>query len=175
MSDGLIEYGGRKIARRPTSYSEEVASAVFDFIKQELADAMGYHVEQIERDRSSFIQAALLKSQDGYQMTRYLDDYCGWPCDRNVVEILDDAPWSNVHREFVMQWRSYWKLEPLFKVGDKVKYSWNGEQFSSAIVDVTQIGWTPASYTMAPQPEESGRHIVYWENCQAIDEPEARP
>lgn len=168
MSDELIDYGTRKIARRPSSLSEEVASAVFDLIKEDLAEAMGYGAEQLDSSRSNFIQAALITAQDGYKMARHLEDYCGWHCDRNVVEILDDAPWSDAHRDFVVQWRDYWKLEPLFSIGDKVKYYWNGENFSSSIVALESC-WAPASYTMAPQPGQCGNHIVHWENCKAVE------
>lgn len=168
-NEELIEYGTRKIARRPKSCSEEVANAVFDYIKEELKDALGCSAEQIERDRANLIHAALCYPNDGYKMARFFDDHCGWDCDRNIVEILDDAPWQSVHREFVMQWLSYWKLEPLFNVGDKVTYSLNGDFFTSIIEEVTKIGWIPASYTTVPQSGESGRHIVPWENCKAVE------
>lgn len=165
MSEELIDYGTRKIARRPSMYSEEVAQSVFDSIKQDLADALGCDAEQLESSRASFIEAAIREAQDGYKMARYLDDYCNWRCDRNIVEILDDAPWQKAHNDLVEQWRNYWKLEPLFKVGDKVNFRCNAEQLTSTIAEL-ENGWRPASYTMAPLSGDSGSYIVRWEDCQ---------
>lgn len=168
MSNKMIDYGGREIGERQTLYSREVADAVFDRIKEELAVACGYSLDDVEACRAHFIEAACFSGQDGYNMAKHLDFYHGWDCNREIVELFDDAPWNKVHNGFVEQWISYWNVEPLLKVGDKVKFTHGSKELVSTI-ESDSDQYLPGRYIMAAQPGESSRPIVRWEDCQAVE------
>lgn len=168
MSDNMIDYGGRKIAERPSLYSKEVADAVFDRIKEELAGICGYSMDDVEACRAQFIDAACVSGQDGYNMAKHLDFYHGWDCNREHVELFDDAPWNKVHNAFVETWINYWHIEPLLKVGDKVKFTHGFKELVSTIESAIDQYW-PGRYIMAAQPGESSRPIVRWEDVQAVE------
>lgn len=169
MSDKMIDYGGRKIAERPSLYSREVADAVFDRIKEELAGICGYNMDDVEACRDNFIDAACVSGQDGYNMAKHLDFYHGWDCNRELVELFDDAPWDKAHNFFVQQWMSYWKLGPLFKVGDRVNAKHGYDTVESTIKEINGYCYPPASYKLEQINGESSWRIVMWEDCQAVE------
>ena len=168
MSDKMIDYGGRKIGERPSKYSKEVADYVFDGIKSELACGCGVAIETVETWRDDFINAACHEGQDGYKMARHLDSK-GWNCNRELLELFDDAPWDKAHSFFVQQWMAYWKLGPLFKVGDKVRAKHGHDTVESTIKEINGYRYPHASYKLEKIPGESSWRIVLWEDCQAVE------
>lgn len=168
MSDKMIIYGDRKIGARPSKYSDIVANEVFDKIKDELASILDYgEYDNVELLRADFLLAACVNYQDGYKMSRYLEKFTLWEGSAELVELFNDAPWDDVYKPLVQQWIDYWKLEPLFKVGETVKFVHGFETLTSTVVEIDQY-W-PGRYIMAPQPGESKRPIVCWEDVQAVE------
>ena len=168
MSDKMIDYGGRKIGERPKKYSDVVDDAVFDKIKDDLASILYYgECDDVELLRADFISAACVNRHVGYNMVRYLEKLILWQGSGELVELFDDAPWDAEYKPFVQQWMDYWKIEPLFKVGDAVKFVHDYETLTSTVVEIDK-SW-PGRYIMAPQPGESSRPIVRCEDCQAVE------
>lgn len=168
MFEKMIEYGGRQIGPRPHKYSDNVADAVFDEIKDDLAAILDFgDYDNVELLRSDFIHAACVNQHDGYKMTQYLENFILWEGSGELVELFNDAPWDFIYKPLVQQWIDYWKLEPLFKAGETVKFKHGFEILTSTIVEIDK-SW-PGRYIMAPKPGESSRPIVRWEDVQVVE------
>lgn len=165
-----INYGGKPIAPRPAMYGREVAEAVFDEIKYELVENLErYEPAHIDRCKKNFVDAATRAGHDGYAVARYLENFCNWRCNAQIVNVIDNAPWEENYRFFVQQWLDYWKLEPLFKVGDSVIAKHGYQTIESTIETVSGKGQIPGTYTLKETCEGGrwGRAVVNWEDCQA--------
>lgn len=168
MSDKMINYGGRNIGARPNKYSDTVADIVFDKIKDELSSVLDYgEYDDVELLRSDFVHASCVNQHDGYKMTRYLERFILWEGSAELVELFNEAPFDDVHREFVQQWIDYWKIEPLFNVGDRVQFTHGYETLTSTVEEIDKF--SPGRYIMAPQPGESSHPVVCWEDVQAVE------
>ena len=171
MAMQCIEYGGRPIAPRPALYGPEVAAEVFDDIKHDLIDKIeSYTHDHIEKCKKNFVDAATSAGHDGYEVARYLERFCSWRCNAQMVDVIDNAPWEKHYRFFVQQWLDYWKIEPLFKVGDKVVFSHLGSLTETTVVS-TASSHEPGTYLLAGLDTDSHcRPIVRWEDCKAATE-----
>lgn len=168
MAEELIEYGGRQIGSRPDKYSAKVADAVFDEIKDDLAEALDCTMEDVEKYRADFIRAACSAAHDGYKMASYLERNCtGWDCNGGLVMLFEEAPWDSIYDGFVKQWLDYWKIEPLLNAGTQVKYKFGSNEYISTIEGISQTGL--GMYTMAHPRGLPWRHCVRWEDCLPVE------
>ena len=159
----MIEYDGRKIAKRPSQYDQEVLEEVFDYLKPSLKDYLQrWDESDVESLRKHFL---LISSTDGYDIASHMDMYARLGGSRELVDIFDNAPFRKVLSKHIQAWIDYFKIEPLFKIGDRVR--WFG--LGGKIVR-TSDSYMPGYYAVAaPGTKDNVYHLIPWEECELVE------
>lgn len=169
-----IEYGGRTIPRRPRQVDKEVLSDVFDAILLELSAEAGWDMEdqsENEAAKRAFIDAAQY-DEDGYQIMRNLESH-GWEGNSTLVEIFNDAPFSACCAKHVSTWLTYFRVEPVFDIGDVVTFKHGFEKLTGVIEKIMGADdkLLPGYYGIHVEGRD-GRPCVPWEYATK-EEPKA--
>ena len=113
---------------------------------------------------------------DGYALAKYLDNYCGWEIDAQMVETLDGFSWHAQHEVDVAEkaWAEATKPVPPHGIGTRVSIdSFNGPQ-TGTIDGIYEYG--PAKYTVKIDGDKqagfpmNARRIVNFEDAKLIPE-----
>jgi len=102
--------------------------------------------EQVVAD----LEKAIAYGHDGYDIAKYLDQFCSWGVDSQLVEILDNAfsVRSQLHDNAVQEWVLACSIKPALPVGAKVKVKNRAAKSNVVDGEVVSINEKRGTYTV---------------------------
>lgn len=153
-------------AQRPSKEDKQVLEAIADVLvpkvkewfQKEESDDSGVREDIIEMLEGS-------SHEDGYERARYLERYCYWSPDSELVEILDSVSHMvyNCHRKIVVKWAEDNSIKPAHMIGDEIIFGRDNEK--GTIVGIRD----DATYLIKPEIEHefNGMPIVNFEDVKS--------
>lgn len=157
----MIEYGGRTIPRRPGQFDKEVLDEVFDGLKPILVAYMETDEGDVESLRKYFLK---ILSTDGYDIAREMEMYARLGGSTELVEIFDNAPFGDILTKHIRSWVDYFKIEPLLKVGDKVRW-----RYIEGTIEEVSHKFVPGVYVINVPYIKRSRILAAWEDCELLE------
>lgn len=152
---------------RPT-VTREIKLQAASRIVEDLIDSGLLDASQDRDVAASDIAASAQQYSDGYIIAKRLDDYHGWECDKQMVDVLDGfaSVVGDIIRAAEKRWARDENIQPQLKSGDRIILkSWRGEEHG--IIDgINEHG---AAQYLVKMDGETGntRRIVDFEKAEA--------
>ena len=168
---------------RPDHHIEDVKRAVVLKVLPAILSWLGETLDPKDEDdqsRLDEIQDDLLDvvcySQDGYAMTKELEDDKGWAdADSELVDILDNLEFYSIGNAAIIQWIADNEVKPKLAAGAIVRVKQNRhrkEEFTGEIIQVEDSGnYVVLIPSQGHVREGVGTHgwCIPWEEVEALN------
>lgn len=126
--------------KRPSYYDDEVTAYVAEKLADDVTNWLDVHDENWDQERIEVVEC--LKDEyhygiDAYDFAKELE-WRGFDCDRELVEILDDAGWyvREIHKKRLKEWVEENDVRPPYEIGNHIRYKWNNKEFVGEIYEI---------------------------------------
>lgn len=168
-----VEYGGRRIRRRPRVLDYAVKEDIFEAIKPDIISLFTIEVERSDLDAQylAAIKKAFLRhyDMDGCRTVWAIETEGICVATWGFAEIIETAPYDLILKRHVRKWIEEENVSPLYCKGQFVVWS-RGE----GVIDEAWDKYSPGCYvirrTDIAMEDPSRREIVPWEECRLVGE-----
>jgi hypothetical protein len=117
----------RKMEPRPRTLTPEMRERIALQLADELVEQKFIDAEDKQSSARDIAQQAGGPYQDGYQIAKRLDTYCGWDCNLEIAQVLD--AWSSYAydeiKAAIKTWAEANNIQPPFPPGTHVRFAGN--------------------------------------------------
>lgn len=154
--------------KRPTKLTKEMMMQAAREVAARLAKSGAMSGEDKESLAEDIVSVAY-PYIDGYELARKLEDWCGWHCDMQVAEVLDEFQFraEQQHERAEKEWAERNNVQPPLPVGSRVKARWGRDEFTGTITEICRN--TAAKYVVLRDDGAGiGHPVVNFEDVEAL-------
>jgi len=164
-----IKYGDRTIPCRPHSRSEEVIKDTLESILPELKGYFGHEYSDSICDEVLDVFSSK-GVNDSYSIVKELDNKYHWDVTYELIGIFEKLRYNKILHALEEKWLKDNKIEPLYKVGDKINVRMpNGLEPGTIDEIISNDHMMVGRYIVKVGEDSWGHTVIRWEDAIPVD------